>query len=157
MVYESDIVVVGCGIAGMCAAVSAAQSGASVCVLERSPKDERGGNSRYTTGDVRMKSATEVADDFVDRLVQTSSTFVHHSHNAATLKPYDEWPPVLRAYGFADPELVTAFVEGAPESIAWLKTCGVRLEPIIHRASGHASLESIGGGLEAIERLGATA
>ena len=157
MVYESDIVVVGCGIAGMCVAVSAAQAGASVRVLERAPRNERGGNSRYTTGDIRMKSLTEMGDDVVEQLVYTASTYVHHSFNTDTLKPYDEWPAVLRAYGFADPELVTAFVEGAPESVAWLKTCGVRLEPVIHRASGHASLESIGGGLEAIERLSAIA
>ena len=157
MVHESDVVVVGCGIAGLSAAVSAAQAGASVRVLERSPEDERGGNSRYTSGNLRMKSATEITDDFVDQLVRSSSTFVHHSFNASTLTPYDEWPPVLRAYGFADPELVTAFAEGAPESVAWMKTCGVRFEISLNATNGKPHLETIGGGHEAVERLAATA
>ena len=152
MAYESDVVVVGCGIAGVSAAVSAAQAGASVRVLERSPKAERGGNSIYTSADIRMKSVTEVTDDFVDLLVRTSATFVHHSHNAATLKPYDEWPPVLRAYGFADPEVVTAFAEGAPESIAWLRSCGVRFDVSINPTNGVPCLKTIGGGQEAVER-----
>ena len=157
MVYESDIVVVGCGIAGVSAAVSAAQAGASVRVLERSPKAERGGNSRYTGGNVRLKNDNEVTDDFVELLVRSSATFVHHSHNAATLKPYDEWPPVLRAYGFADPELITAFVEGATETFAWMKSCGVRFGPIVNPTSGVPGFETIGGGQEAVERLATTA
>src|SRR5262245_7541625 len=128
MAFESDVVVVGSGIAGLSAAVAAAQEGASVRVLERSPQAERGGNSRYTGGNVRLKSATEVTDDFVDLLVHSSSTFVHHSLNACTLQPYEQWPPILRAYGFADPELVSAFVENAPPSVAWLKSLGIRFE-----------------------------
>ena len=36
-----DVVVVGCGIAGLSAAVSAAEKGARVVVLERAPREER--------------------------------------------------------------------------------------------------------------------
>ncbi len=48
MVYESDIVVVGCGLAGLSAAVSAAQEGVSVRVLERSAQAERRGTWSLT-------------------------------------------------------------------------------------------------------------
>ena len=48
-----DVVVVGCGIAGLSAAVMAQQNGARVAILERAPKDERGGNTRYTMEAVR--------------------------------------------------------------------------------------------------------
>ena len=38
MDIEADVVVVGCGIAGLSAAVSAQQAGAKVALLERAPK-----------------------------------------------------------------------------------------------------------------------
>ena len=58
------VVVAGCGVAGLSAAVSARQNGATVAVLERSTRQERGGQSRYTEAYLRMKSHTEVTDDF---------------------------------------------------------------------------------------------
>jgi tricarballylate dehydrogenase len=43
-----DILVIGGGNAGICAAMMAAEQGASVLVLEAAPKDFRSGNSRHT-------------------------------------------------------------------------------------------------------------
>ncbi|MBI4888733.1 MAG: FAD-dependent tricarballylate dehydrogenase TcuA [Acidobacteria bacterium] len=43
-----DVAVVGGGNAGLCAALAARQAGAEVIVLERAPRDLRGGNSRHT-------------------------------------------------------------------------------------------------------------
>src|ERR671937_268318 len=43
---EFDVVVVGAGNAGMCAALAARGQGARVLVLEAAPFEERGGNSR---------------------------------------------------------------------------------------------------------------
>lgn len=48
MDIEAGVVVVACGIAGLSAAVSAQREGAKVALLERAPKDQRGGNTRYT-------------------------------------------------------------------------------------------------------------
>ena len=62
-----DVVVVGSGIAGLSAAIIAQQNGARVAILERAPKDERGGNTRYTESLWRMKSAVSVSDDFLDK------------------------------------------------------------------------------------------
>ena len=49
----SNVVVVGAGNAALCAALAAAESGASVLVLERAPEQESGGNSRFTAGAFR--------------------------------------------------------------------------------------------------------
>lgn len=43
-----DVIVVGGGNAGLCAAIEAAETGARVLLLERAPKPYRGGNSRHT-------------------------------------------------------------------------------------------------------------
>ena len=51
---DRKVVVVGAGNAGLCAALAAREQGASVQVLECAPEDERGGNSRFTAGAVRV-------------------------------------------------------------------------------------------------------
>ena len=51
---DFDVVVVGAGNAAMCAALAARETGASVAVLERAPEDERGGNTRFTAGAMRV-------------------------------------------------------------------------------------------------------
>src|SRR5437867_3030376 len=45
---EADVAVIGGGNAGLCAALTARESGASVIVLECAPVEYRGGNSRHT-------------------------------------------------------------------------------------------------------------
>ena len=51
-----DVLVVGGGNAGLCAAITARRAGARVLVLEIAIKDFRGGNSRHTR-DIRTRMA----------------------------------------------------------------------------------------------------
>ncbi len=57
-----DVLIIGGGNAGLCAAITARRAGAHVLVLESATKDFRGGNSRHTR-DIRYmhRSATEFA------------------------------------------------------------------------------------------------
>jgi len=68
-----EVVIAGCGVAGLSAAVAAAEAGAQVAVLERAPLEECGGQSRYTEAYLRMKSEAEVTDDFETHLAEKSS------------------------------------------------------------------------------------
>ena len=56
MDHTFDVVVAGCGVAGLSAAVTAAERGLKVAVLERASREDRGGQSRYTEAYFRMKA-----------------------------------------------------------------------------------------------------
>ena len=49
-----NVIVVGAGNAGLCAALAAAEQGAAVTLVERAPRSERGGNSAFTAGAMRV-------------------------------------------------------------------------------------------------------
>ncbi|MGA0393691.1 MAG: FAD-dependent oxidoreductase, partial [Rhodospirillales bacterium] len=49
-----DVVVIGAGNAAMAAAMSAHEEGASVVILEKAPKEWRGGNTRFSGGLFRV-------------------------------------------------------------------------------------------------------
>ena len=118
--------VVGCGAAGLSAALMASEEGVRVGIIERSTKDVRGGNSRYTEAFLRMTSETEISDDFENRIANNSVGSIDPGLLQSTVRPYDQWPPILKAYGFTDPELISTFAEGCPEAISWLKTFGIK-------------------------------
>jgi glycine/D-amino acid oxidase-like deaminating enzyme len=63
---QPDVLVVGAGLAGLSAALAARELGASVLVLERAPREERGGNSRFSIGAMR---AVYAGVDDIEKLV----------------------------------------------------------------------------------------
>lgn len=154
-IQEFDVIVVGCGIAGLAAAVAAQQDGARVIVLERAPQDERGGNTRYTGAWLRMKSVDEVSDDFTDHFAVNAGGYLDPSLVHLTAKDRDNWPPNLRALSFADPEVVATFAEQAPPTLRWLQGFGVRFEKleVPFLTSVQPRMAPHGGGFALVEAL----
>jgi tricarballylate dehydrogenase len=151
-----DLVVVGCGIAGLSAGVAALQGGAKVAILERAPREERGGNTRWTEALLRMKSETEVSDDFEEHLMANAGHYLDPALIDAAGGDYDGWPAILKTLGFTDPELVSAFAAAAGPTIAWLKSFGLRFDflPTYFITSCAPRMAPIGGGLALVEALG---
>ncbi len=159
-IHNFDVIVVGCGVAGLSAAVAAAESGAKVAVLERSTYDERGGNTRYTEACLRMKNEQEVSGDFETLLMENSGYYIQPDFQAATVLDYENWPPLVRALPFTDPELISFFVDSVPDVIAWLKSHGIQFGGtgfygLIPRPSPRIAV--VGGGLQLVETLTACA
>lgn len=150
-----DVVVIGSGIAGLSAAVSAAANGARVAVLERATEEEYGGNTRWTESYFRMKSESEVSDDFDELLVSNAGDNLDPNIVAAVGGEYDSWPSYVKAHGMPDPELVSTLSSQAGPTVAWLKTFGIRFDalPTYFVTAAAPRLMPVGGGLAMIEAL----
>src|SRR3954468_5107878 len=121
-----EVVVAGCGVAGLSAAVAAAEAGARVAVLERAPPEERGGQTRYTEAYLRMKSETEVTDDFEEMFASNGGGYLAPSLVHLSSQSRAQSPRLLKTLGFADPDVVAAFADAAGSTVQWLKAFGVR-------------------------------
>ena len=149
-----DVIVVGCGVAGLSAAVAAAECGARAGVLERSTFDERGGNTRYTTAAIRMQSETAVSEDFEQCFLANCGYHVPPDIIASTALDYENWPSITRTAPLTGPDLIGFLAEQSPPTIAWLKSHGVRFGGIgfyglTPRSSPRIAIT--GGGLHLIE------
>lgn len=154
-VHTYDVVVVGCGIAGLSASVAAQQSGASVALLERAPTEDRGGNTRYTESFWRMKSHDEVSEDFEERFARNAGGHLDPEFTKDWVRPYAEWPGILRAQGAMDPELISTLAREAPITLKWLTSFGVTFDflPNYFISQSTTRIAPVGGGLALIEAL----
>lgn len=155
---QYDVVVAGCGVAGLSAAVAAAQAGAKVAVLERAPIEDRGGQSRWTEAYLRMKSLTEVSDDFEVHLAENGAGSIDPElvEQAATASHASA---LTRALSLADPGLIERFSDAAGATIAWLQGLGATFDflPTQFLTKSQPRLLPIGGGQALVDVLVAQA
>lgn len=155
-----DVIVVGGGNAALCAALSARENGAEVLLLERSPEEERGGNSSYTEGlmrfvyhgseDIRALSPDLTKDEMdSDFGAYTEDNF------------FDDMARIT--HDRTDPDLCEILVRRSNETMHWLSRNGVKFYPQFGRQSfkiegkfkfwGGATLAAWGGGRGLVDSL----
>ncbi len=133
---DYDIVVVGCGVAGISAALSAAENAKKInkklkiAILERANYDNRGGNSRWTASYMRMKNLDEVADNFVEDMMVFSDNY-------------------------SDREYIETLAENAGSTLRWVEEQGVDFDylPTMFLTSARPRLLPVGGGRAIIDTL----
>ena len=129
-----DIVVIGCGVAGLSAAVSAARgdngSSLRIAVLERSSEAQRGGNSRWTGAYLRLEDVYTPADGFAEDLERFSR-------------------------GKIPAEYVSTLVDRLPETMEWLQELGARFRslPTIFITKSRPRILPVGGGERLVSTL----
>lgn len=154
---EFDVVVVGCGIAGLSAAASALQAGAKVAILERADEANRGGQTRWTEAMMRMKSEHEVSDDFEEHFAENSGHYLDPALVNEAAGSYENWSPIVKTLGFTDPELISTLAANAGPTLQWLKSFGVRFDfqPGYFITTCTTRISPVGGGAALVEALGA--
>jgi len=153
--WDADLVIVGCGVAGLSAAVTALEAGLSVINLERADAADFGGNSRWTEAYMRMKNDAEIADDFEEHFARNAGWNLDPNLTDAVSRDPGDWPAQVRAHPFIDPEVISVFAESVPPTIAWLKTLGLKFgpQPIYLLTQNTTRIAATGGGLAIIETL----
>lgn len=135
---DYDVVVIGMGAAGLSAAVSYADAAkeqgraARIAVVERAPKEERGGATRYTSSWFRITAERELDPQFVSTMERVSG-------------------------GLADLDYCNTLVGGVNESIRFLEEHGVEViyfqQPLPNRNTGGGLGMPNGGGISIVEGL----
>jgi tricarballylate dehydrogenase len=160
-----DVIVVGGGNAALCAAVSAAEDGARVLLLERAPEKERGGNTAYTDGLMRVvyDSAEDVralAPDLTDQDMAISDFGAYTEGDF-----YDDMGRITQYR--TDPDLCELLVTRSRDTLRWMRDNGVRFMPDFGRQAykvdgrftfwGGATVAVAAGGPGLVESLYKTA
>lgn len=162
---EFDVVVVGAGNAGLCAALAAREAGARVLVLEKAPRDERGGDTAFTGALYRFP--------FDDReaIAALLPEYARDGMANVDLEPYrrvdflNDIDQVTE--GLADERLAETLVNDAYGTMLWLRQQGVQWVLAVGRQAfqrngrysffGNLILEAVGGGQGLSDQLFRTA
>ena len=159
MDHTFDVVVAGCGVAGLSAAVTAAERGLKVAVLERASREDRGGQSRYTEAYFRMKALDQVTDDFETHLADNLGLYPEPDLMAEMATGRENWSHATRTLAIPDTEVIGNFAEQVPPTIKWLQGVGVKFDflPTQFLTATQPRLLPVGGGAALVDALAAQA
>ncbi len=155
MEHKFDVIVAGCGVAGLSAAVTAAERGLKVAVLERTSFEERGGQSRWTEAYLRMKSLDEVSDDFEMHLSENAGPYNDPDFIGEMSGGRESWSHGARSLAIPDPEQICTFADEVPPTIKWLQSIGVKFDflPTQFLTKTQPRLLPVGGGAALVDAL----
>ena len=156
---------VGAGNAALCAALAAEEAGAEVTVLERAPRAEHGGNSRFTMASMRF------AYGGLDELEEVAGSLSAAEVESSDFGSYPErrFTEDLERMsgGRADPALVETLVGKSRATLRWMRRRGVDFVPLYQgqafevdgkrRFWGGLTLQARGGGPGLVAALGRAA
>jgi tricarballylate dehydrogenase len=156
-----DVVVVGAGNAGLCAALAAREAGARTLVLEAAPDSERGGNSRFTAGAMRVPYRG--VDDLLELMPDlTQAEIAQTDFGSYTQEQFFDDIGRVTEYR-SDPDLVEILVKRSFDTLRWMRTKGIRFAPMYGRQAfkvdnrmrfwGGLTVEVSGGGQGLIDFL----
>ena len=156
-----DVVVIGGGNAAFCAALSARETVQRVLVLERSPEDEAGGNSRFTAGLMRVAYAG--VEDLKRAIPDLSPEEIARS-DFGTYTSDQFLDDMARVTEYrCDPDLTEILVKRSMDTVAWMQSKGVRFTAAWGRQAfniggkfkfwGGLTVEAVGGGPGLVENL----
>jgi tricarballylate dehydrogenase len=136
-----DVLIIGGGNAGLCAAIAARRAGASVRVLERADAFYRGGNTRHTRN---MRCAHDAATDTLTG-PYTEAEFL------------DDLMRVTD--GRTDAALASLMITKSKSMLDWIQQQGVRFQPSLGGtlSLGRTNSFFLGGGRAMLNALYATA
>ena len=158
---ECDVLVVGGGNAALTAALAAREQGARVTVLERAPVEERGGNSRFTAGAIRvvyngLDDLVRLMPDLTEEEKRNSDFGVYTSDQY-----FDDLARVTQDR--ASPDMAELLITRSFDTLLWLRGKGIRFMPMYGRQAfkvdgkmkfwGGLTVEAYGGGPGLIEML----
>jgi tricarballylate dehydrogenase len=110
---QYDIVIVGCGMAGLAAGLRATEHDKSVAVLEKSPENHRGGHTRFT-------------ESF---RIPTADVDVDAEFNVMDYSTTDFYSDIMKVTNYrAADDLARRLVEGAVGMFEWLTDHGIDWE-----------------------------
>ncbi len=130
---NADVVVIGAGVAGLCAALAAKEAGANPVVIEAAPEHERAGNTAFAAGAFRI--AHRGTDDIVKLIPDLSpeelatTDFGHY-----TDAYFSDMARLTR--GRCDPDLTKTLVDASLDTAVWMRGHGVRFIPN-YRSQGY--------------------